>query len=269
MIAWPKIEDRYLDLPDGRLHYVEAGHGSPIVLLHGGHGSWTHWIANIAELSRAHRVLALDQPGFAGSFAPNPEYDLDQYAHTVSLLLDALALTGVAVAGFSFGCVVATAVAAREPQRVSHLILVNSPATGDRNPEAERIQRELSKRSREDSLKAGAIGSLRELQLFNHELIDDDLVALMMKNVRGTRRITKGISARSGLLERLKQVRQPVLVVIGREDRHQNYRLEQRCANILGAAPHARIELIEGARHWLAYDRPEVFNSLVLRAIAG
>ena len=55
MIAWPQVEHRYLQLAAGRLHYVEAGRGDPVILLHGGHGSWTHWVANIAALSRAHR----------------------------------------------------------------------------------------------------------------------------------------------------------------------------------------------------------------------
>ena len=263
MLAWPKIQDRTLELAGGRLHYVEAGRGDPVILLHGGHGSWTHWVANIDALATSRRVLALDQPGFGASFTPQPEYTLEQYAQTVSGLMDALQLERAALVGFSFGCVVATATAAREPARVSHLVITNAPGTGARNPEVAGIQQRLSQIARSQSLKAAAIGSLRELQLYNHELIDDGVIDLMMKNVRGTRRITKDISRTSGTLALLQQVRQPVLVLLGEHDHHQLYRLDERRANILAAAPQARIELVERSRHWLAFDRADAFNALV------
>ncbi|HTP95654.1 MAG TPA: alpha/beta hydrolase [Burkholderiales bacterium] len=269
MIAAPDVGHRTLDLPHGGLHYVEAGRGDPIVLLHGGHGSWTHWIANVGPLSASLRVLAPDLPGFGDSFAPDPGYTIDEYAQTVAQMIERLGLERVTLAGFSFGCVVATAAAALAAERVTRLVLVNAPATGARNPEVDRIQRELSRLARESGLKAGVIGSLRELQLYDHARIDDEVIALMMQNVRRTRRITKDISNERPLQERLARVRQPLLVLIGRDDHHQYYRLEERCAGIQAAAPQARIERVERCRHWLAFDRADAFNSLVLEFVSG
>src|SRR5262245_56400958 len=126
MTKAPSVRHLDIDLPQGRLHCVEAGSGEALILVHGGHGSWTHWIANIEPLASHRRVLALDLPGFGASFTPKPEYSIDQYAGVVSALLGALRIERAAIAGFSFGCVVAAHAAIAEPRRITHLAMVNA-----------------------------------------------------------------------------------------------------------------------------------------------
>jgi 2-hydroxy-6-oxonona-2,4-dienedioate hydrolase len=130
----PGLQHANIELADGGLHYVRAGAGDALLLIHGGHGSWTHWIANIDRLSRTRRVIALDLPGFGASFNPQPAYSIKQYAGTISSVLDSLRIDRAAIAGFSFGCIVASATARREPERISHLALVNAPGIGPSSP---------------------------------------------------------------------------------------------------------------------------------------
>ena len=52
----PGLVPRTLALPEGEIHYVEAGDGGPLLLIHGVHGSWTHWVANIGALARLKRA---------------------------------------------------------------------------------------------------------------------------------------------------------------------------------------------------------------------
>lgn len=260
MVPIPRVEARTVDVPGGTLHFVEAGSGDPLILLHGGHGSWTHWVANIDALASTRRVLALDQPGFGQSFNPDPPFEIPGYAATVCALMDALALERVAVAGFSFGCTIAAATAAREPVRVTHLLMANPPGIGERNPEVPALQREHSRIAKEHGLRQGLVAGMKDLQLHNHDLIDDDLIALGMRNVRRTRRITRDVSRNSGMPELLAQVRQPTLVLMGAHDRHQQYRLDERLAIIRAASPHACVEQVERSAHWLPYDRADVFN---------
>ena len=59
------------ELPDAQtLHYREVGSGPPLVLLHGGYGSWMHWIRNVGPLARQFTVIAPDMPGLGDSATP-------------------------------------------------------------------------------------------------------------------------------------------------------------------------------------------------------
>ena len=55
---------------DGKLVWRSWGSGPPLILLHGGYGSWSHWIRNVLPLSRQFRVLAPDLPGLGESATP-------------------------------------------------------------------------------------------------------------------------------------------------------------------------------------------------------
>lgn len=252
---------RDLALPEGRLHYVEAGSGLPLVLLHGGHGSWTHWVANIAPLARSFRVLAVDMPGFGASFNPEPAYDIGKYAATVSRMLDALSIGRAAIAGFSFGGAVAAAAASMEPQRIARLSMVNPPGIGPGSPRAVAIQQDLSRLAVTRGLREGAIASLRRLQLHNHDLIDDDVIAAMIANVRATRFVSRAASRSADTANTLRAVRQPVQLFIGREDVHRQHGLQELLRLMPQVAPQAQIHLVERARHWLQFDRAELFNA--------
>lgn len=249
-----------IELTEGPLHFVEAGVGEALLLIHGGHGSWTHWIANIETLARTRRVIALDMPGFGASFNPQPAYSIEQYAGVVSAVLDSLRIERAAIAGFSFGCIVASAAARGEPNRISHLALVNAPGIGPTSPIATRLTKALSELSVRKGLRLGATESLRQMQLFNHGLIDDEVVNMMLANLRQTRFVSRDVSQsiRTDLI--LHGVRQPILIFIGREDVHRQFGLSGALRTIVQHAPHAQICMVERAAHWLQYDRADLFN---------
>ena len=262
MISAPAVQHREIDLADGRLHYVEAGSGDPLIFVHGGHGSWTHWIANIAPIARRRRVLAVDLPGFGATFNPKRPYTIRQYAAVVAAMLDQLQLERAAIAGFSFGCVVAAHAAAADA-RITQLAMVNPPGIGPPSPVAAKIMQSLSSVSVREGLRVGALGSLRQVQLFNHDLIDDQVVDLMVANVRQTRFVSRALSRGSDLCEVLRRVSQPVLLVLGREDLHRKYALAETLIDVPQSVPQAQIHIVENARHWLQFDRAERFNSLL------
>ena len=66
---------------DGVEHDVDAGDGqaksNPLVLLHGGSGSWTHWLRNVEHFAQHRDVWALDIPGFGDSSLPSGVTDAD------------------------------------------------------------------------------------------------------------------------------------------------------------------------------------------------
>lgn len=130
-LNWPAVLHRQLPTADGEIHYVEAGAGEPVLLIHGGHGAWVHWMANIDALAQHRRVLALDLPGFGHSYDPGRRPDLSGYAAVVGSFIAALGLCNVALVGFSFGALVATTIASKQPDAVKSLVLIN-PALGAR-----------------------------------------------------------------------------------------------------------------------------------------
>lgn len=259
----PSVQHQTLDLPHGRLHYVEAGRGDPLILVHGGHGSWTHWIANIGPLSATRRVIAPDLPGFGASFNPRPAYTISQYAEVVSRLLDGLRIDAAAIAGFSFGCVVSAHAAVAEPARITHLAMVNAPGIGPQSPLAAAIMKSLSTRSVKEGLRSGVIGSLKQIQLFDHALIDDSVIDLMVANVRQTRFVSRSLSRGSELCAVLGRVSQPTLLMLGREDLHRKHGLAETLVEVPRSAPRVQIHVVESARHWLQFDRAQVFDALL------
>ena len=112
-----------------RIHYVRAGHGPAVVLLHGS-GSSLEGFGRVAELlSSSYDVIRLDLPGF-GRTGPRPDrdYRVRTYAGTVARFTTALGLPHFAVAGNSLGGNIAWNLALDAPERVDALVLVN--ATG-------------------------------------------------------------------------------------------------------------------------------------------
>ena len=107
------------------------GKGEPLVLIHGGHGSWLHWIRNIEKLSRDHMLFVPDLPGFGDSDEPPAGSGIQAIVDAVTTALDALLGAGCAVnvAGFSFGGVVAARVAVQRGS-VRRMAILGSPASG-------------------------------------------------------------------------------------------------------------------------------------------
>ena len=101
---------------------------APVVLVHGGSGSWTHWLANIAALVQSGRdVLVPDLPGFGDSSPPLQGTDADVMPEPLEQGLQCLLANHPCdVAGFSFGGMVAGLLAAQFPARVARLVLVGA-----------------------------------------------------------------------------------------------------------------------------------------------
>lgn len=116
-------------LDDGAvLNYVDIGVGSgpTLLLVHGLGGSWKVWLENILPFAHDHRVVVVDLPGFGDSSVPSPSCAYSAYAETLAQLCRHLGLTGVVVAGNSFGGWVSAELAVRNPEIVVGLALIDA-----------------------------------------------------------------------------------------------------------------------------------------------
>jgi pimeloyl-ACP methyl ester carboxylesterase len=124
--------DQYCETPSGRLRFVEAGSGPPVVLIHGIGRSLHDWTENIDALAQSHRVIALDMLGFGLSEKPEIRYTVDLQARALCEFMRTLGLEPAALVGNSLGGAVALTLALKHPELVSKLVLVAPAGMGER-----------------------------------------------------------------------------------------------------------------------------------------
>jgi pimeloyl-ACP methyl ester carboxylesterase len=112
-----------------RLRVVEAGSGSPVILIHGLFVDHTSWDLVMPELAEGFRVVALDLPGFGASEKPPPSrfpYGIEAFAEAIADLYAGLELGPAVVVGHALGGAVGLTLAARHPELVSRLVLIDA-----------------------------------------------------------------------------------------------------------------------------------------------
>lgn len=116
----------YADLGDVMLHYVTAGDGPPLVLLHGWPQTWYEWRDVIPALAREFTVIAPDLRGLGDSSRPAGGYDKRTVADDVwRLVRDTLGHERFCLAGHDWGGPTAFALAAAHPAAVERLAIID------------------------------------------------------------------------------------------------------------------------------------------------
>ena len=128
----PKIEHHYADVGGLLMHYVTAGAGEPLVLLHGWPQTWYEWRQVIPALARRFRVIAPDLRGLGDTGRPADGYDKRTVAEDVYRLVhDHLGCTQICLAGHDWGGPVAFALTAAHRDTVRRLALLDVTVPGD------------------------------------------------------------------------------------------------------------------------------------------
>lgn len=127
------IEDRFASVNGARLHYLTAGKGEPVILLHGYAQNSHMWRPLIVELAKSRLVIAPDLRGFGQSSKPDSGYDKKTMAQDVHDLAMSLGLKRASIVGHDIGLMVAYAYAAQYPTEVDRIVLMDAflPGVGD------------------------------------------------------------------------------------------------------------------------------------------
>ncbi len=129
------MQHHHADLGDVRLHYVTAGSGFPIVLLHGWPQTWHEWRHIIPTLAKTHQVIAPDLRGLGDSSRPATGYDKATIANDIwRLLHQALGISEFYLVGHDWGGPTAYALAAAHPESVKKLAILDVTIPGDGSP---------------------------------------------------------------------------------------------------------------------------------------
>src|SRR5262245_66516972 len=103
------IQSRFAEANGVKLHYLVAGRGDPVILLHGYAQTSHMWRPLIPELAKTHLVIAPDLRGFGDSAKPEGGYDKKTLAADVHALAQSLGIKKAGIAGHDTGLMVAYA----------------------------------------------------------------------------------------------------------------------------------------------------------------
>jgi pimeloyl-ACP methyl ester carboxylesterase len=120
------IDSRTKDVGGVKLHYLTAGHGPSLILLHGYAETSRMWRPIIPLLAERFTVIAPDLPGIGDSAIPAAGLDMKSAATTIHALARALGVEKAEVVGHDIGLMVAYAYAAQYPSEVTKLVLMDA-----------------------------------------------------------------------------------------------------------------------------------------------
>lgn len=244
-----------------RLHYELEGQGPALLLLHpvGLDLSW--WQPQVEALRSEFQVLRLDFRGHGESAVAPPPYTLVGFANDVHEFLRAVKIRAVHAIGLSLGGMVAQELALRHPADVRSLVLANTLCTLP-------AQARQAMRARGEAAKQGGIAAVIEPTVerwFTPGFLSSPLVARcregLLANDVGAWAATWHAIADLETLPRLGEIHVPTLVTTGDADVSTPVPAAQLIADHIDGAT---LRVMPGAPHMAPYERPDLFNPLVL-----
>ena len=245
---------------------LRVGSGPTLLLLHGGTGSWTHWVRNIEPLARHFSLVVPDLPGMGESLDVPADADLDGYGgYLQAAVTGGLVPSGApfAVAGFSWGGVMTAWLAARLPGQVFAAGLL---APGGFPPGAwhRPSLRPVPPGSSDDEADAIHRANLEMMMIWDPARVDPLAVAMQRRNHAMTRFKSRFLGYRDTLGPSLARVRCPVLAILPERDPLPQPDTAARAEYLRRTAPHIECRIVPDASHWVAYEAPEPVNRLLL-----
>ncbi|HEY7875694.1 MAG TPA: alpha/beta hydrolase [Actinomycetota bacterium] len=277
------VELHEIDLPRGTIRYRDEGTGPPIVFVHGVlvHGGL--WSKVVDHLDGDFRCVSPDWPLGSHAVPMAPDADLTPVglADLVAAFIEGLGAGPVTLVGNDSGGAISQLVATHHPERVAKLVLTNCDAFDQFPPRmfaylrwAAFIPGALPTLAQSMRLK-----SARRLPIafgwLSKEPMDDELVDSFVRPGlessairRDARKVLRGLSPRytRAAAENLPSFDRPALVAWGTEDKFFPADHARKLAEIL---PNARLEWIEGARAFVAQDRPDRLAQLLREFVGG
>ncbi|MGD0795645.1 MAG: alpha/beta fold hydrolase [Dehalococcoidales bacterium] len=222
-----------LEINGRRAHYLKAGSGPPVVLLHGGASDSRDWLGAMVALSQHFTCYAPDLIGFGRNERDEAGYYLSDFIEFIEDFIIALRLDNPDIIGHSFGGRVGAGIALRGRVKTRKLVLVDSSGLG--------------KVTRFGSSLMTVFWTLR--QLFHRP---QPYPRFLVKEGEDTRWLC---------VDALPALKNPTLIMWKRHDPYFPVSQAHRAANLIAGA---RLEILPGFGHAPSKQNIEAFNRLLL-----
>lgn len=257
----PRATRHVVDTQAGQVCWRQFGTGDPLVLIHGGHGSWMHWARNIEALAQQFSVWVPDLPGYGDSSTPAFD-DFDSLVEITMHSLDQLfgVRGAINLAGFSFGGLVSANIAARRALVKRLALLGPAGHGGPRRPRGKLVNWKLAGTDAEllDAMRH----NLWVHMLYADAQIDPLAIGIHTRSCMQTRYRSRGHSLKGGLAQALDQYDGETLFVWGEQE--VTATPEVLVQTLVSAHPHRSVRIIPAAGHWVQYEAASAVNALLL-----
>jgi len=246
-------------------HVWNEAAGHPLVLLHGGSGSWNHWVRNVLPLSESRAVWTLDTPGLGDSELPSGAEDADDLSVPLAQGLEALFKeTPVDTVGFSFGGLMAGFLAAQQPALIKRMVLVGVPGLGLSNniPNMRGFRVNMTHEERMGVHR----NNLLAIMLHDEKNITPELLAMQEHNVLRDRLRRRRIARSDVLLSLQKHWTCEVHGIWGEKDALYEGALHL-IPDLLTDCNLKQFDVIQDAGHWVQFEASDAFNQTLNRCL--
>ena len=267
------MQTTMVSIGDTSLAVQTYGSGKPLVLLHAFPLDHTMW-HRILPLANHLRLIIPDQRGFGQSTESHsktkPLSSIMQLADDVAKLLDALHIEEPAViAGISMGGYVAQHVAARHPEKVSHLILIDTKFSAD-TPEARATRSDLAatvgrvgQKVLADAMVPNLLAATDEARSKPGRVENEQLLRRLIgtQSIATIQAALGALADRPDMSETMQHFEKPVLLICGKEDTITPPVVMEAMEKLL---PQGQLVIVSGAGHLPPLEAPTVFHEAVL-----
>lgn len=262
-----------IDIGDARLHYTDVGEGpETIVFSHGLLMNGGMFSAQVEALKRRYRCITYDHRGQGGSAVTDDGYDMETLTGDAAGLIEALGAGPCHFVGLSMGGFVGLRLAARRPQLLRSLVLMESSADPD-PAETRKKYGMLNFVARWFGLRM-VIGQVMPI-MFGQSFLNDPERAGERKRWRahilsndriGITRAVRGVVDRAGMMDEIGTINLPVTVIVGEEDVALVPEHSERMHKAIASSAMIRIPR---AGHSSTIEQPEAVNRAISTHLGG
>lgn len=263
----PTAADKYATVYGAKIHYLEAGSGPVVILLHGLGGDTSNWAPTIGALAQKYRVIVPDQIGFGKSDKPLMNYRVGTLVDFLAGFYKELKIDRAALVGNSLGGWTAAAFALAHPEKVDRLVLVDAAGFKLEANIDPRTFDPLNPSTRDDVRK------ILSMVFYNKAFTGDAAVdAMFARRIaagdgytigRFIDSVVRGYDMLDGKLSALKH---QTLIIWGREDLLTPIAMGERFKREI---PNSQLVVFEKCGHVPQLEKASEFNAAVLKFLGN
>ena len=241
------------------LYYESTGEGPAVLFAHGRGGNHLSWWQQVPVFSRNYRCVTFDHRGFGQSLNPPTEPGRDAFVDDLRDLLDHLGIDSAFLVAQSLGGLTCLGFALEYPQRVKGLVLGDTTGGIGEDSVVDVI---VNRKAPDDTMLRAVAPDFRDRDPAKAFLYREINLMNPPKELE-----PNGFTSGEGpKAQELAGMRTPTLLIVGSEDVVMPPAAMELSHKLI---PGSRLEVVDGAGHSVYFEKPDIFNRLVLDFFAG